>query len=149
MTMTVGDRVVIGEVHERQEARQIYEAARQSGYVASLLEQERPNIFTQSVANIEPGVEIVVQISYVELLERKDGLFSFDFPMVVSPRYIPGGTGIGALPPGLKARTGLLLLAPADLKLGQAGELRQLGELPANELQGVISSAEPIEPPGN
>ena len=61
MTMTIGDRVVVGEVMERQLARRIYEAARAAGYVASLLEQERPNIFTQSVANIEPGAEVIYQ----------------------------------------------------------------------------------------
>ncbi|MEP0844860.1 MAG: VWA domain-containing protein [Phycisphaerae bacterium] len=90
MTMTIGDRVIVGEVKERAQARRIYEAARQAGHVTGLLEQERPNIFTQSVANIEPGAVVDVTISYVETLESKDGTFKFDFPMVVAPRYIPG-----------------------------------------------------------
>jgi len=91
MTMKVGDRLVKGEIKERGEARAIYEAAKAQGKVASLLDQERPNIFTQSVANIEPGEQVDITISYSETLDWKDGEYSFDFPMVVGPRYIPGG----------------------------------------------------------
>ncbi|NQT13056.1 MAG: trypsin, partial [Planctomycetes bacterium] len=91
MTMTVGDRVIKGEIKERGEARAIYEAAKAAGNVASLLDQERPNIFTQSVANIEPGEKVVISISYSETLDWEDALYQFDFPLVVGPRYIPGG----------------------------------------------------------
>ena len=91
MTMTVGDRRIIGRIKPREEAREIYEAARAAGHVASLLDQERPNIFTQSVANIEPGAQVVIEISYVETLKYEDGVFQWVFPMVVGPRYIPGG----------------------------------------------------------
>ena len=91
MTMKVGDRIVKGEIKERGEARAIYESAKAAGKVASLLDQERPNIFTQSVANIEPGEQVDISISYSETLDWKDGEFRFDFPMVVGPRYIPGG----------------------------------------------------------
>ena len=90
MTMTVGERRIVGHIKPRDEARQIYETARAAGHVASLLDQERPNIFTQSVANVEPGVEVVIEISYVETLKYEDGLFEFVFPMVVGPRYMPG-----------------------------------------------------------
>jgi len=90
MTMTVGDRTVKGKIKRREEARQIYEAAREAGQVASLLDQERPNIFTQSVANITPGATVKVTISYVEPLKYEDGAYEFVFPMVVGPRYIPG-----------------------------------------------------------
>ncbi len=90
MTMTVGDRVVQGEVRQRDAARRIYEAARRAGHVSSLLEQERPNIFTQSVANIEPGAEVEIRISYVEVLESSDGEYRLSFPMVIAPRYTPG-----------------------------------------------------------
>ncbi|MBC8227936.1 VWA domain-containing protein [bacterium] len=68
----------------------MYEKAKQRGQVASLLEQERPNIFTQSVANIMPGDEILITIKYVENLNYDDGKYEFVFPMVVGPRYIPG-----------------------------------------------------------
>lgn len=90
MTMTVGSRTVLGRVKRREEARAVYEAARASGRVASLLDQERPNIFTQSVANIMPGEQVKITISYVETLKYEDGSYEFVFPMVVGPRYIPG-----------------------------------------------------------
>jgi Ca-activated chloride channel family protein len=90
MTMLVGDRTVKGKIKRREEARVIYEAAREAGQVASLLDQERPNIFTQSVANITPGATVKVTISYVETLSYEDGAYEFVFPMVVGPRYIPG-----------------------------------------------------------
>jgi len=90
MTMKIGDRVIIGQIKKREEAKAIYEKAKAAGHVAALLEQERPNIFTQSVANIEPGKEIEVVISYVEELKYDHGHYQFVFPMVVGPRYIPG-----------------------------------------------------------
>jgi Ca-activated chloride channel family protein len=90
MTMTVGDRTVKGKIMRREEARTVYEAAKTGGQVASLLDQERPNIFTQSVANILPGEKVTVTLSYVETLKYEDGAYEFVFPMVVAPRYIPG-----------------------------------------------------------
>lgn len=90
MTMTVGDRVIRGLIKERGEARAIYEQARAAGQAAGLLDQERPNIFTQSVANIMPGEDVNITISYVEYLNYEGGEYEFSFPMVVGPRYIPG-----------------------------------------------------------
>ena len=90
MTMTVGDRTVRGKILRREEAQAVYEAAKTNGQTASLLDQERPNIFTQSVANILPGEQIKITISYVETLKYEDGSYEFVFPMVVGPRYIPG-----------------------------------------------------------
>ncbi|RMF91847.1 MAG: VWA domain-containing protein, partial [Nitrospinota bacterium] len=90
MVMTVGERRIVGQIKPRAEARAVYEAAKAAGHVASLLEQERPNIFTQSVANIEPGARVSIEISYVETLKYEDGFFEFVFPMVVGPRYMPG-----------------------------------------------------------
>lgn len=101
MTMTIGDRVIKGVVKEREEARRIYERAKQAGQAASLLDQERPNIFTQSVANILPGARIDITISYVEYLDYEDGRYEYSFPMVVGPRYMPGapsGTGTTQAP---------------------------------------------------
>jgi len=101
MVMLVGDRRIVGQVKERSEAREIYEAARAAGHVAGLLDQERPNIFTQSVANIEPGATVEIEIRYVETLKYEDGVFEWVFPMVVGPRYIPGGGSAPApLTPG-------------------------------------------------
>src|ERR1044071_3784456 len=90
MTMRVGDRTVRGKIKRREEARAVYEAARRAGNIASLLDQERPNIFTQSVANISPGEKVSVTISYVETLKYEDGSYEFGVPMVVGPRYVPG-----------------------------------------------------------
>lgn len=90
MLMKVGDRVVRGVIKRREEARRIYEEAKERGHVASLLDQERPNIFTQSVANIMPGEKVEITIKYVEMLPYDDGAFKFVFPMVVGPRFIPG-----------------------------------------------------------
>src|SRR5205085_1881343 len=67
-----------------------YEAARDAGQVAGLLDQERPNIFTQSVANIMPGERVTVTISYVETLTYDEGPYEFSFPTAVGPRYVPG-----------------------------------------------------------
>jgi Ca-activated chloride channel family protein len=100
--MTVGERKIRGIIREREEAVKIYHEARQQGYVASLLTQERPNIFTQKVANIEPGKEIDVNIKYFSTLAYMDGWYEFVFPMVVGPRFNPPGTtdGVGAIARG-------------------------------------------------
>lgn len=90
MTMIVGDRTVRGKILQREEAEAVYEAAKTRGQTASLLNQERPNVFTQSVANILPGEQIKITISYVETLKYEDGAYEFVFPMVVGPRYVPG-----------------------------------------------------------
>jgi Ca-activated chloride channel family protein len=90
MTIQVGDRTVRGLIKRREDARAIYENAKRTGHVAALLDQERPNIFTQSVANILPGEQVTVTIGYVETLRYEAGSYEFVFPMVVGPRYIPG-----------------------------------------------------------
>ncbi|MEI8195405.1 MAG: VIT domain-containing protein [Phycisphaerae bacterium] len=97
--MTVGDRHIRGLIRERGEAEKIYKEAKAQGYVASLLTQERPNIFTQRVDNIEPGKQIDIQIIYFNTLAYADGWYEFVFPMVVGPRYNPAGTtdGVGAV----------------------------------------------------
>jgi Ca-activated chloride channel family protein len=100
--MTIGERRIRGIIRERQEAEQLYQEAKRQGYVACLLIEERPNIFTQSVANIEPGKEIDVSIKYFHTLEYADGWYEFVFPMVVGPRFNPPGitNGIGAVARG-------------------------------------------------
>jgi Ca-activated chloride channel homolog len=94
MTMTVGDRTVRGRILRREEAQAVYEAAKTEGQVAGLLNQERPNVFTQSVANIMPGEKVTVTISYVETLKYEDGAYEFVFPMVVGPRYVQGSAQV-------------------------------------------------------
>ena len=106
--MTVGERRIRGIVREREEAEQIYRAARDQGYVASLLTQERPNVFTQKVANIEPGKAIDIRVRYFHTLAYSDGWYEWVFPMVVGPRFNPaGGTdGIGAVGRGSRGGSG-------------------------------------------
>jgi len=122
--MTIGDRKIRGIIRERAEAEKIYQAARQQGYTASLLTQERPNIFTQAVANIEPGKQIDISIRYFHTLAYVDGWYEWHFPMVVGPRFNPPAqlamndssidvtpvpldqTGIGAAPRGAAGASG-------------------------------------------
>ena len=100
--MTIGERHIRGIIRERAEAEGIYAMAKSQGYTASLLTEERPNVFSQSVANIEPGKEIDVNIKYFQTLAFNDGWYEFVFPMVVGPRYNPQGTadGVGAVERG-------------------------------------------------
>ncbi|HEV3030241.1 MAG TPA: VIT domain-containing protein [Polyangia bacterium] len=90
MRMKIGQRVVEARIERRQAARESYEAARARGQRASLLEQERPNVFTMNVANIMPGERIEVQLDYSELLVPEDAVYEFVFPTVVGPRYTGG-----------------------------------------------------------
>ena len=92
LRMQIGDRFIEGQIKEKQEAREIYEEAKEQGFKASLVEQERPNIFTNSVANIGPGEMIVVQIAYQQTVTVDAGEYAVRFPMVVAPRYMPAPT---------------------------------------------------------
>lgn len=89
MTMKIGERTIRGQIMRREEAQKVYQTAKNEGKTASLLDQERPNVFTQSVANILPNEKIIVEISYVETLKYEDGAYEFVFPMTVAPRYNP------------------------------------------------------------
>lgn len=103
MELHAGNRVIKAEIQKREQARATYEQAKAQGRRAALLDQERPNIFTQSVANLLPGETVEITISYVAPLAYDDGIYTLNFPMTVGPRYIPGaalagqsqGTGTG------------------------------------------------------
>ncbi len=88
MKMTIGERVVEAKIRKREEARQEYEAARDAGKNASLLEQQRPNVFQMNVANIMPGDEVKVELRYTELVVPTDQVYEFMYPTVVGPRYV-------------------------------------------------------------
>ena len=92
MTMKIGDRVIAGEIKRREDARKAYEDAKAAGKIASLLDQERPNVFTQAVANLMPGARVEIRIEYVEPLEFEAGTFALVVPTVVGPRFSPPGT---------------------------------------------------------
>ncbi|HEY0664049.1 MAG TPA: marine proteobacterial sortase target protein, partial [Thiobacillaceae bacterium] len=90
MRMQVGERIIEGEIKEREAAKRSYEEAKAEGRKASLVEQERPNLFTNSVANIGPGETVTVTIEYQQSLRLDQGQVRLRFPMAVTPRYIPG-----------------------------------------------------------
>ncbi|HEY3283416.1 MAG TPA: VIT domain-containing protein [Armatimonadota bacterium] len=156
MTMTIGDRVIKGEIKRREEARQIYEQAKAEGKRASLLDQERPNIFTQSVANILPGDKVLITLSYTEALKFQDGSYEFSFPTVVGPRYIPGGTPRPT--PPIKGRPIPLTGGPASSAPGSGpaaslatvtppGNLRSRPVPETPSTTGVVTDADRITPP--
>jgi Ca-activated chloride channel family protein len=87
MTMTVGDVRIVAKIKERETATREFEAAKQEGKSASLLEESRPNVFTMKVANVLPGDTILVELKYTELLVPTDGVYEFVYPTVVGPRY--------------------------------------------------------------
>jgi len=90
MRMEIGERRIEGVIKEREDAKQLYMKARRDGKKASLIEQERPNLFTNAVANIGPGEMVTVEIEYQQTLRYDNGAFSLRFPMAITPRYIPG-----------------------------------------------------------
>jgi Ca-activated chloride channel family protein len=90
MAFRIGKRVVTSEVKRREEAKRTYEQAKKEGKTAALTEQERPNLFTQSVANIPPGETVAVLLRYVHEVPFDDGRYLFHFPTTIGPRYVPG-----------------------------------------------------------
>jgi Ca-activated chloride channel homolog len=94
MRLKIGERIIEGQIKEKQAAKKIYQKAKKQGKQAALTEQERPNIFTTSVANIAPHETIKVEIEYQQIVNYDNGIFSLRFPMVVGPRYIPGKPNI-------------------------------------------------------
>jgi len=95
LEIRVGNRVIRSAIREREEAKRLYESAKSEGKRAALVEEERPNIFTASVANLMPGDHIDVRLRYVEALRWEDGRIRLVFPMVVGPRYVPGTQAVG------------------------------------------------------
>ena len=93
--MVIGERIIEGQVKERVIAKKIYESAKSAGKKASLIEQQRPNVFTTSLANIAPGETITVEFEFQQLLDYKDNSYRLRFPMVVGPRYHTGQNHTG------------------------------------------------------
>ena len=87
MKMRVGDRLITAKIQEKQKARQDYEQAKSEGKNASLLEQQRPNVFQMNVANIMPGDSVSIEMCYTELLIPEQGVYELVYPTVVGPRY--------------------------------------------------------------
>ena len=89
LEIEIGDRIIKGEIQKREEAKATYVKAKKAGLVAALLTQERPNLFTQHVANLEPGARVIVRMRYLEPLKYERGGYELVFPMVAGPRHIP------------------------------------------------------------
>jgi Ca-activated chloride channel family protein len=90
MGLHIGERFIEGEIQEKEHAKKTYEKAKQAGQKASLVEQQRANLFTTSVANIAPGELVVIEVEYLEDIRYEEGQFSIRFPMTLTPRYISG-----------------------------------------------------------
>src|SRR5882672_4879231 len=92
LKMTIGSRVIVGEIREREQARKEYEQAKSEGRKAALVEQQRPNVFTTSVSSVMPDDDAVIEIAYQEMAQYENGQYQLRFPMVVGPRFSPQPT---------------------------------------------------------
>ena len=89
MSMKVGDEIIEARIERKAQARKTFETAKREGKAGSLLEQQRPNMFTQNVANLMPGMPVAVTLEYVQTVPRVDGAYELVMPLVVGPRYMP------------------------------------------------------------
>ena len=128
LRMYIDERVIEGQIHEKKEAKKIYEKAKQEGKSASLVEQQRPNIFTSSVANIAPGGTITIAIEYQQAVLIDNNKYSIRFPMVVGDRYIPGKP--------IKTPYDSLGFAPNTHEVEDASKITPLGENHIRDLTG-------------
>ncbi|MDH5763992.1 MAG: VIT and VWA domain-containing protein [Nitrospinota bacterium] len=93
MTMEVGDEIIQAQIHKIEEARKKFEKAKKQGKAASMLTQHRPNMFTQKIANLMPGLPIKITLVYDQTIPRVDGNYELVVPLVVGPRYQPARSG--------------------------------------------------------
>ena len=117
LKMVVGQRIIIGEIARREEARQIYEAARAEGQRAGLVEQERPNMFTNRVANIGPGETVLIEIEYQAPVRQVAGQYALRLPLVVGPRYVPARSPDPAVTAPLAVGGGAEALNPVSISV--------------------------------
>jgi len=87
MTMQIGNQLVTAKIKEKEEAKEEFEEAKKEGKSASLLEQQRPNVFSMDVANIMPGDEVRIRLHYTDQIMPREGVYQFVFPTVVGPRF--------------------------------------------------------------
>ena len=87
MTMRIGERVIKGKIAKKRQAEKQYQAAKKAGKQASLLRQQRANMFITNVANVGPGEEIVITLEYQEIIDYQHGIFAIHFPTTITPRY--------------------------------------------------------------
>jgi Ca-activated chloride channel homolog len=87
MRMQIGNEIIVAKIKEREQAKKDFDKAKEEGKSASLLEQQRPNVFSMSLANIMPREQVEIELRYTELLVPTDGVYEVVFPTVVGPRY--------------------------------------------------------------
>ena len=121
MVIEVGERRIIGSVKEKEQAKAIYQAAKKTGKLASLLSQQRPNLFTTKVANIAPRKNVKVTISFLQEISYNSDRFSLRMPLTITPRYIP-------LPINTAADTATSLLASGDTFKNMAVDNKQVNK---------------------
>ena len=121
LKMRVGERIIVGEVQEKKQARKTFNNAKKSGKKAALIEQHRPNLFTTNLANIPPNEEVEVELSYFQQIDYQAGEFSLHFPMTITPRYQPKGAKKSAAHNSLPA---LIFQARAASIVGTRTETR-------------------------
>lgn len=138
MELRIGERVIVGKIREKQQARREYQQAKREGRKAGLVEQRRPNMFTTAVANIAPGQEIEVRLTYVEKVAYDGGRFSLRFPMTITPRYIPGAP----LPAGEKP----IATAPGSGWATNTDQVADASEITPYLDPRAPTGAEPINP---
>jgi len=119
MEMRIGKRTITGEIREREEARQVYEAAKSTGRKAALVDQQRPNLFSTSAANINPGESVQLTLEYFEELTYRDGGFSLAFPLTYTPRFMPPGLDSTAEEVSCEVRAPDAILAAAPRASGR------------------------------
>ncbi len=143
LKMTVGERVIEGEIHEREQAEKIYGEARAAGQHASLVRQTSANLFTTAVANIGPGEAIDITIEYLQTARYDAGEFSLRLPLTLTPRY-----GAGDTPEAQASATSTVLpeepLA-AEPTAGSRGGLRQTAPLHEATIHAVIAPGMPLQ----
>jgi Ca-activated chloride channel family protein len=154
LELVIGDRRIVGEIAEREEARRAYETAKREGRKAALLDQERPNVFTTAVANLGPGEMVDVVLRYQQEVPFDGSGFELRFPLVVAPRYVPGApskdppTGTGWArdtdeAPDASHVTPRVLAPQADPAAGLRGE--PVGTLNPVRLQVDLDAGLPLE----
>jgi Ca-activated chloride channel family protein len=159
LRMQVGERIIVGEIREKAQAQKIFEQARQQGQRASVVHQQRPNLFRTAVANIGPGESIEVVIGYLQIVDQDAGRYSLRFPLTITPRYIPGVQASPETPLTSETPTAAAtLMVPGDdtstlgdlhPRLAQADARRQSVSIDADidfgaPLERIVSPYHPI-----
>jgi Ca-activated chloride channel family protein len=144
MRLHIGERFIEGEIQEKEQAKKTYESAKKAGQKTSLVQQQRANLFTTSVANIAPGELVAIEVEYLEDIRFEDGQFSIRFPMTLTPRYISGSALPDRTGSGWSADTSRVpdasSITPPQVTRSQAHQLSLTANVNAGMPLEIISS---------